>query len=126
MPIQKTAEAKPEEAPIEPTAATSEVKQGEAVEASETKSKEEATSAPAPLEPKKKKARKRNKNNREQTDPDGDAKVGNGTPEEDANLTEQAQKGMHDALVAVSRLIIRNFGQVSNTLGYTNTAIPSR
>lgn len=126
MSKQKTAEPKLDEAPIEPIDVTSEVEQGEAVEASEIKSKEEATSAPAPLEPKKKKARKRNKNNREQTDQDGDAKVGNGTPEEDASLTEQAQKGMHDALVAVSRLINWGSAQVSNTHGYTNTAIPSR
>jgi hypothetical protein len=49
--------------------------------------------AEAPLEPKKKKARQRNKNNRAQ---DGDAKVGNGTPEEDASLTEQAQKGVYE------------------------------
>lgn len=56
----------------------------------EETSKEEATPAEAPLEPKKKKARQRNKNNRAQ-----DAKVGNRTPEEDASLTEQAQKGVY-------------------------------
>lgn len=61
----------------------------------ETTSKDEAAAAATPLEPKKKKARKRNKNNREQTDQDGDVKAGNGTPEEDASLSEQAQKGMH-------------------------------
>lgn len=50
--------------------------------------KTDATPAAAPLEPKKKKERKRNKNNRKQTEA-----IGNGTPEEDASLTEQAQKG---------------------------------
>jgi hypothetical protein len=67
------------------------------VEQEEPVTKDDATEAATSGEvPKKKKERKRNKNNRKQTGQDEAANktdTGNGTPEEDASLTEQAQKG---------------------------------
>lgn len=81
-----------EEAPLNQTESKSEAP----IEQEEPVTKDEPTEAVTSGDaPKKKKERKRNKNNRKQTGQDEAAKTdtGNGTPEEDASLTEQAQKG---------------------------------
>lgn len=85
MSLQQKEEPTPaNDAQPEPTAETTKTVTSEQGPSAKT----DKTPAATPLEPKKKKERKRNKNNRKQTEV-----VGNGTPEEDASLTEQAQKG---------------------------------
>ncbi|KAJ9119529.1 hypothetical protein QFC22_003238 [Naganishia vaughanmartiniae] len=103
----KTAESREPAPQEEVTPITStEPKSEPAVEQEEPITKDDSTEAAISGEvPKKKKERKRNKNNRKQTGQDEAAKAdtGNGTPEEDASLTEQAQKGIQYAWLYTHR-----------------------